>query len=104
MAAGWVTHSLPFAAVIYARNGLEIKVKALHKGDSWILIFIDNWFVSIRPFPERIFECFLEVAAPTDSEGTVTVYISPGNTIFSVQTVESYNLFSLSDNFSYNMS
>lgn len=29
----------------------------------------DWWFVLFRPSPERIFECFLEVAAPTDCEG-----------------------------------
>ena len=29
-----------------------------------------------RPSPERIFECFLEVAAPTDCEGRCCVHIS----------------------------
>lgn len=31
----------------------------------------------LRPSPEKIFECFLEVAAPTDSEGPETKFIHP---------------------------
>lgn len=27
-------------------------------------------FMFLRPSPEKIFECFLEVAAPADGEGT----------------------------------
>lgn len=40
----------------------------LHALKDKYLIMTDDFFL-FRPSPERIFECFLEVAAPTDSEG-----------------------------------
>ena len=40
------------------------------------LIMTDDFFL-FRPSPERIFECFLEVAAPTGREGKYcSVHIS----------------------------
>lgn len=64
------------------------------------LLDYDLWLFLFRSSPERIFECFLEVAAPTDCEGRYSTHFNLNLQLFdSMRKIKSNELHALTDTF-----